>query len=80
MARCTKTSHCTTRIHLQHDTGLLDRCTYNTTGHSTSTRIGATGGDEMCNLYLMFYTLSANDDFLVCADEQNPALSSHLPR
>ena len=34
----------------------------------------------MCNLYLMFYTVSADDDFLVCADEQNPALSSHLPR
>ena len=35
------------------------RCTYNTTGHSTATRIGSTGGDEMCNLYLMFYTHSA---------------------
>ena len=38
---------------------MLDfRCTYNTTGHATATRIGMTGGDEMCNLYLMFYTLS----------------------
>ena len=35
------------------------RCTYNTVGHRTPTRIGATGGDEMCNLYLMYYTLSA---------------------
>lgn len=58
---------------------LAARCTYNTTGHHTPTKIGATGGDEMCNLYLMFYTLSAKDDFIVCADEQNPALTSQLP-
>jgi len=58
---------------------LAARCTYNTTGHHTPTRIGATGGDEMCNLYLMFYTLSSADDFIVCADEQNPALTSQLP-
>ena len=41
---------------------LAGRCTYNTTGHHTATRIGATGGDEMCNLYLMFYTLSSQVD------------------
>jgi len=58
---------------------LAARCTYNTTGHSTATRIGSTGGDEMCNLYLMFYTLSSEDDFLVCADEQNPSLTRQLP-
>jgi len=58
---------------------LAARCTYNTTGHHTQTKIGATGGDEMCNLYLMFYTLSTQDDFLVCVDEQNPALTSKLP-
>jgi len=58
---------------------LAARCTYNTTEHSTPTKIGSTGGDEMCNLYLMFYTLSSEDDFLVCADEQNPALTKQLP-
>ena len=58
---------------------LAARCTYNTTGHATSTKIGHTGGDEMCNLYLMFYTLSAEDDFVVCVDEQNPGLTSQLP-
>ena len=58
---------------------LAARCTYNTTGHHTATRIGPAGGDEMCNLYLMFYTLSSNDDFIVCADEQNPGLTSKLP-
>ena len=43
------------------------RCTYNTTGHSTATRIGSTGGDEMCNLYLMFYTLSAQVTVNFCS-------------
>ena len=58
---------------------LAARCTYNSLGHATSTKIGHTGGDEMCNLYLMFYTLSASDDFVVCVDEQNPGLTSQLP-
>lgn len=58
---------------------LAARCTYNSMGHTTSTKIGHTGGDEMCNLYLMFYTLSASDDFVVCVDEQNPGLTSQLP-
>ena len=40
---------------------------------------GHTGGDEMCNLYLMFYTVSPEDDFVVCVDEQNPGLTSQLP-
>ena len=40
---------------------------------------GHTGGDEMCNLYLMFYTLTPEDDFVVCVDEQNSALTSQLP-
>ena len=58
---------------------LAARCTYNSTGHATPTKIGHTGGDEMCNLYLMFYTLSPEDDFVVCVDEQNAGLSSQLP-
>ena len=78
---------------------LTARCTYNSSGHDTPTRIGLcpapavcrarltrlllsaghTGGDEMCNLYLMFYTVSPQDDFVVCVDEQNPGLTSQLP-
>ena len=58
---------------------LTARCTYNTTGHNTATRIGHTGGDEMCNLYLMFYTVTPQDDFVVCVDEQNPGLTAQLP-
>ena len=58
---------------------LTARCTYNSTGHSQLTKIGHTGGDEMCNLYLMFYTLSAQDDFVLCVDEQNAGLTAQLP-
>jgi len=58
---------------------LAARCTYDSRGHSTMTKIGHTGGDEMCNLYLMFYTLSSEDDFVLCVDEQNAALTSQLP-
>ena len=58
---------------------LTARCTFNSTGHSTMTRIGHAGGDEMCNLYLMYYTLSAEDDFVLCVDEQNAALTAQLP-
>ena len=58
---------------------LTARCTFNSTGHSTMTKIGHTGGDEMCNLYLMFYTVNAQDDFVLCVDEQNPALTAQLP-
>ncbi len=41
--------------------------------------LGSTGDDEMCNLYLMFYSLSKTDDFKLCFDEQNPRLSRMLP-
>ena len=58
---------------------LAARCTYDSRGHSTMTKIGHTGGDEMCNLYLMFYTLSPQDDFVLCVDEQNAALTAQLP-
>ena len=58
---------------------LTARCTYNSTGHSTPTKIGQTAGDEMCNLYLMFYTVTPQDDFVVCVDEENTGLTSQLP-
>ena len=40
---------------------------------------GHTAGDEMCNLYLMFYTVTPQDDFVVCVDEENTGLTSQLP-
>ncbi|KAK7072789.1 hypothetical protein SK128_007896, partial [Halocaridina rubra] len=35
---------------------LTARCTYNSTTRMTHTYIGGTANDEMCNLYLMYYT------------------------
>jgi len=61
---------------------LAARCTYNTLGHNTTTRIGSTGGDEMCNLYLMFYAKpgDAPDNFIMCMNEQvGKAITDNLP-
>ncbi|KAK7115903.1 peptidyl-glycine alpha-amidating monooxygenase B-like isoform X2 [Littorina saxatilis] len=43
---------------------LVARCTYNSTGMNHIVHVGATGNDEMCNFYIMFYT---------DASVQNPA-------
>jgi len=59
---------------------LAARCSYNTTGHNSPVYIGPTGADEMCNLYLMYYSYSKTDDFKICFEEQNPSLSSKLPQ
>ena len=50
---------------------LAARCTYNSTGKDTTTNIGATAGDEMCNLYIMFFSEPGKvNDFLGCTNEQ----------
>ena len=50
---------------------LAARCTYNSTGKDTATNIGATAGDEMCNLYIMFFSEPGKvSDFLGCTNEQ----------
>jgi hypothetical protein len=41
--------------------------------------LGQSGAEEMCNLYLMYYTLSDRDDFKICFDEEDRALSWKLP-
>ena len=47
------------------------RCTYDSRGRNTETRIGARSGDEMCNLYMMFFVEPGTaSDFLVCSGEQ----------
>ena len=35
---------------------LAARCTYNSTGVDHDVGIGSSAGDEMCNLYIMFFT------------------------
>ena len=47
------------------------RCTYNSTTRDETTYIGATSGDEMCNLYYMFFfPPGKSSDFLACSGEQ----------
>ncbi len=38
-----------------------------------------TAGDEMCNLYIMYYSPSSEDDFRVCVDEEIPGVSKNIP-
>merc|ERR1719427_748148 len=57
------------------------RCTYNSTGVNHATKIGSTAGDEMCNLYIMYYTKPGEvADYLKCKnEEEGAAISRGLP-
>merc|ERR1711962_406757 len=57
-------------INIQPGDSLFARCTYDSTGKNKYTNIGSTAGDEMCNLYLMFYTEADNADFFTCPGGQ----------
>uniref|UniRef100_A0A0P5MV37 Peptidyl-glycine alpha-amidating monooxygenase n=2 Tax=Daphnia magna TaxID=35525 RepID=A0A0P5MV37_9CRUS len=53
------------------------RCTYNSTNKNTTTYMGSTAGDEMCNLYLMYYTdAKSGTAYQICTDQcnQRPSL------
>ncbi|OTF84011.1 peptidyl-glycine alpha-amidating monooxygenase-like protein, partial [Euroglyphus maynei] len=60
------------------------RCTYNSTQRNTLTNMGSTAGDEMCNLYLMYYSenpMLNNDDsmsrtFFYSLNEQRSDMES----
>jgi hypothetical protein len=39
--------------------------------------LGATSGDEMCNLYVMYYSTAAR--YEQCFDEQSVTISDKLP-
>ena len=43
------------------------------------TPAGMTAGDEMCNLYIMYYSDRENDDFRICVDEEVSGLSGNIP-
>ena len=45
---------------------------------SKVTYIGSTAGDEMCNLYLMFYSEAENQDFFTCGMNVAPQLGQIL--
>ena len=44
---------------VENDDWLFARCTFDSSGRNRTTHIGATSDDEMCNLYLMYYTDAA---------------------
>ena len=60
---------------------LAARCSYNSTGVSHVTNIGSSAGDEMCNLYIMFFTRPGLvSSYLMCFDEQEgSAITRGLP-
>lgn len=59
---------------------LSARCTYNSSSRSTFTAMGSTANDEMCNLYIMYFTnAKVGRTFGLCVDTQIKALVSRLP-
>ncbi|KAG0719757.1 Peptidyl-glycine alpha-amidating monooxygenase [Chionoecetes opilio] len=56
------------------------RCTWNSTQRARNTFIGSTAADEMCNLYLMYYTdLKTGSEFSACPRETYPMITKNLP-
>lgn len=56
------------------------RCTYNSSSAITHTYIGGTSKDEMCNLYLMYYTdRDEGSESGGCGGENFPSITSNLP-
>lgn len=66
--------------HVSTDKILHARCTWNSTNCKTHTYIGQTSGDEMCNLYLMYYTdREQGSETGGCWSESFPAVTQNLP-
>ncbi|TRY67348.1 hypothetical protein TCAL_12467 [Tigriopus californicus] len=59
---------------------LVAQCTYDTIGFNQSTRIGATAGDEMCNLYLMYYKEDSHAEYKSCFDVQSTKVAENIPK
>ncbi|ODN03814.1 Peptidyl-glycine alpha-amidating monooxygenase B [Orchesella cincta] len=60
---------------------IVAQCTFSTKNFEKPTQIGMTAGDEMCNLYLMYYTKSRDPEEhnLNCGDEENAEITAHIP-
>ncbi|XP_067667286.1 peptidyl-glycine alpha-amidating monooxygenase B-like [Haliotis asinina] len=60
---------------------LAARCTFDSTGRNRVTNIGATGEDEMCNFYIMYYTdSSVKMPSGQCGGNQLPDLIANIPQ
>ena len=66
-------------VTLKSNDYLVARCTYNSTQNDKTVRIGMTAGDEMCNLYLMYYTTRDNAYYRQCTYDAYPSISQNLP-
>ncbi|XP_050402330.1 peptidyl-glycine alpha-amidating monooxygenase B isoform X1 [Patella vulgata] len=67
-------------IEIKPGDSLIARCTFNSTGRDRRTYAGATGKDEMCNFYMMFYTdSSVTRTFSECGGSHYPNLVQSLP-
>ncbi|CAG0920970.1 unnamed protein product [Notodromas monacha] len=61
---------------ISHGDIIAARCVYNSTTRDTQTINGRTRFREMCNLYLMYYTDTKNDDVIpACVDDELRYLS-----
>lgn len=70
-----------TKVTINPNDYVVAQCTFSTRNFDKYTQIGMTAGDEMCNLYLMYYTASRDpeDHNLDCGDEEYREISQHLP-
>jgi len=65
-------------MEIKEDDILLGMCTY----HNNETRTvypGSTHTDEMCNIYIMFYTENAQQIMSTCSGSSNPELEKRIP-
>ncbi|XP_018424992.1 PREDICTED: peptidyl-glycine alpha-amidating monooxygenase isoform X6 [Nanorana parkeri] len=59
---------------------LAARCVFTGQGRTSSTYIGGTSSDEMCNLYIMYYMEAAHaSSYMTCVRTGDPTLFNHIP-
>uniref|UniRef100_H3B099 Peptidylglycine alpha-amidating monooxygenase n=1 Tax=Latimeria chalumnae TaxID=7897 RepID=H3B099_LATCH len=60
---------------------LAARCVFTGEGKTTTTYIGSTSNDEMCNFYIMYYMEAENAiPFMNCIQDGNPELFQSIPQ
>ncbi|PIK57312.1 putative peptidyl-glycine alpha-amidating monooxygenase B-like [Apostichopus japonicus] len=65
---------------IQRGDVIATRCTFDGTRTDHEVHVGSKHTDEMCNLYIMYYTDSAlGESFKVCSQQASRDLFSHVP-
>ncbi|CAI9730823.1 peptidylglycine alpha-amidating monooxygenase-like [Octopus vulgaris] len=69
------------RIKIERNDTVVARCTYNSTGRNSDTKIGPTHEDEMCNFYMMYYSHSEDHipNFIECINNKFPDFTKYIP-